>query len=507
MTTKTIFGFIAAITLALSLSVGSAAANLPRSTPEAEGIPSSAITALFDSLMSLPDTEMHSIMVLRHGKVVAETYPTPFSPDYNHTMYSCSKTFVGAAVGLAIADNRLRLTDRVATFFPEDLPTEISPELAAMTVRDLLTMTSGIQPDWNMRNITDAWIATYLAKPVEQPGTRFQYDSICTYVLSAIVQKVTGMKLLDYLRIKLFNHMDITDARWEISPEGYNTGGWGLHIKPESLAKFGVLLSHNGVWEGKQLIPAEWVKDMTSSQMKSYPGAADYCYQTWRCEYPGAFRADGALGQYILVVPEKDVVVVITECTMIDGIRQRRLVWNLLMPAVSADGDAPLTPGNDLATLKRKSASYSLATPAGKAKSGKMPLGSTRSLSLADNRLNFSGLSLTQSRNEMSATITLSDGSTVIVPLGYRKWLSTVTPVTPPYSISPRNMFTGIDREFVVAGSYAWKSASQLSVRLQYANWVTALSLDITFDAQGNASVSAKENYSREAINIVAKKL
>lgn len=504
MKRNSFIGILAFLVLFIFTGRDATAGNLPRTTPEAEGIPSSVITTLFDSLMSLPDTEMHSIMVLRHGNVVAETYPTPFSPEYNHTMYSCSKTFVGAAVGLAIADNRLRLTDRVATFFPEALPAEISPELAAMTVRDLLTMTSGIQPDWNMRNITDAWIATYLAKPVAQPGAQFQYDSICTYVLSAIVQKVTGMHLLDYLQMKIFNAMDITDARWEISPEGYNTGGWGLHIKPESLAKFGILLSHNGVWEGKQLIPAEWVKEMTSSQMKSYPGAADYCYQTWRCEYPGAFRADGALGQYILVVPEQDVVVVITECTMIDGIKQRQLVWNILMPAIT---NQALTAGKDYETLKRKSASYSLATPSGKAKSSKMANGTTRTLSLAENRLNFSELSLSQANKQMTATIKLSTGESYTVPLGYRKWLDTVTTVTPPYSISPRGKFTGIDRTFVVAGSYAWESSSVLNVRLQYANWVTALSLEITFDSNGNASVSALENYSRERIVIDGKKM
>lgn len=496
---RSFIGFITSAIITLCLPFGTLASNLPRSTPESEGIPSSAISALFDSLMALPKTEMHSIMVLRHGKVVAETYPAPFSPDYNHTMYSCSKTFVGAAVGLAIADNRLRLTDRIATLLPEYLPANISPELAGMTVRDLLTMTSGIEPDWTMRNLTDNWIATYLAKPVQQPGVAFKYDSICTYLLSAIVQKATGKRLLDYLQEKIFNDMEITDARWEISPEGYNTGGWGLHIKPESLAKFGVLLSHGGLWEGKQLIPAEWVKEMTSPQMKTY--AADYCYQTWRCEYPGAFRADGALGQYILVVPEKDVVVVITECTMIDGIRQRRLVWDILMPAVT---DENLAGDNHYATLKRKSASYSLATPAGKAKSPIMPKGSAKTISLADNRLDFSKIALTQSKNEMNVTITLTDGNSFTVPLGYRKWQSTVTDVRPPYSVGARGRFTGIEPEFVVAGSYAWQSRSTLVLKLQYANWVTAVELHISFGNNATVNVSAQENYSSEPITIDA---
>ena len=134
--------------------------ELPRSTPEAEGVPSKAVTALFDSLMALPKTDIHSVVVLRHGKVIGEIYPAPFAPEYRHTMYSCSKTFVGAAVGLAIADNRLRLTDRVAAFFPELLPDSVSANLADMTVRDLLTMTSGITPDWNMRNLTSCLLYT-----------------------------------------------------------------------------------------------------------------------------------------------------------------------------------------------------------------------------------------------------------------------------------------------------------------------------------------------------------
>ena len=195
-----------------TLAVHAQINELPRSTPEAEGVPSKAVTALFDSLMALPKTDIHSVVVVRHGKVIGEIYPAPFAPEYRHTMYSCSKTFVGAAVGLAIADNRLRLTDRVGAFFPELLPDSVSANLADMTVRDLLTMTSGVTPDWNMRNLTPDWIRTFLAKPVKTPGKKFEYDSISTYMLSAIVQKVTGMTLLDYLKQKLF-HPDAYHGR------------------------------------------------------------------------------------------------------------------------------------------------------------------------------------------------------------------------------------------------------------------------------------------------------
>ena len=467
---------------------GVAAAALERTSPEAEGVPSGVVAALIDSLMALPDTEIHSVMVLRHGKVIGEAYPEPFGSEYRHTMYSCSKTFVAVGVGLAIADNRLRLTDRVATFFPEAMPAEVSPELAAITVRDLLTMTAGIVPDWTLRNHTDAWLATYLGKPVQKPGEVFRYDSMCSYVLSAIVTKVTGKRLLDYLQEKLLAAMGIDDACWEVSPEGYNTGGWGLHIKPESLAKMGVLLSHGGEWEGRQLIPAEWVREMTRSQVAVAP--CDYGYQTWRCEHPTAFRADGALGQYILVEPVKDVVVVITECTLGNGRKQRELVWRLLLPAVQ---DEPLE-----AVAATKPATYCLAMPAGKAGSPMMAEGDTLGIVTGENPLGIAGITLTQRRGEMTALLRYADGSSAALALGHRKWLKAGTKVPPPYSIAPRGRFNGIDPHFVVAGSYAWKSRKALRLKLEYVNWVSAVELEIAFGKDGVVSITGRENYKRE---------
>ena len=259
-----------------------------RSTPEAEGVPSGTLIALMDSLMALPKTDIHSVMVLRHGKVIAEMYPEPFAPEYRHTMFSCSKTFVGAAVGLAISENRLRLTDRVASFFPDQLPDSISPNLAAMTVRNLLNMTSGVTPDWKMREGRTDWVRGYLGKEIKTPGEHFDYDSMSSYILSAIVQKVTGMKLLDYLRLRLFEPMHITDVSWEVSPEGINTGGWGVYLQSESLAKLGQLLLNRGMWEGKQLLPADWVDLMMAKQSDTGSFGYGYGYHMWLCEYPGA---------------------------------------------------------------------------------------------------------------------------------------------------------------------------------------------------------------------------
>lgn len=489
--------FILTLCLLSSVTGHAQVCELERSVPELEGVPSGALIALMDSLTGLPQTDIHSVMVLRHGKVIAEIHPEPFAAEYRHTLYSCSKTFVGAAVGLAIADNRLRLTDRVATFFPEQLPDTISANLAAMTVRNLLTMTSGITPDWNMRSVRTDWLKGYLGKPVKVPGEQFEYDSMSSYVLSAIVQKVTGMRLFDYLRLKLFDPMHITEVAWEVSPEGFNTGGWGVHIQSESLAKFGQLLLQRGLWEGKQLLPAEWVEQMMTPQMQT--GGDAYGYQMWLCEYPGAVCLDGALGQYVLIIPEKDMVVVITECTLINGRTQRCLVWNRLLPAVV--GNEPLTPGRDYKRLQKKQSSYRLPVVQGKANSSLSKEYAGKSIVLESNRYNWQSLSFQFNPKEVLLTVTQTDGITYNLPFGYREWKKTSTDVHPPYSISAKGRFNGIEGPFWVAGSYAWTSSPTLELKAHYVNWISALTLTFHFVGE-NVSLTVKENYSSDKVVI-----
>lgn len=483
----------------LSLPVRAQVNELQRSIPEMEGVPSKALITLFDSLTALPKTDIHSVMVLRHGKVIGEIYPAPFAPEYRHTMYSCSKTFVGVAVGLAVNDNRLRLTDRVGAFFPELLPDSVSDNLVAMTVRDLLTMTSGIAADWNMRNLTPHWIRTYLAKPVSTPGRKFGYDSICTYLLSAIVQKVTGMTLLEYLKLKLFDPMHITEVAWEVSPEGYNTGGWGLHIQSESLAKFGQLLLNQGVWEGKQLIPASWVKQMMSKQMEA--GDEDYGYQMWLCDYVGAVRADGALGQYILIIPEKDMVVVITECTLINGRTQRGLVWNRLLPEVT---DSVLEVNGDYRKLQKKQNSYVLPFVQGKAFSSVAAGYEGRNILLDSNKYGWESLDFQFGKKDVALNVRDKDGIAYRLLFGYKQWKTTSIAANPPYSITPVDRFKGIEGPFWTAGSYAWQSSSELRLKVHYVNWVSAL--DITFRFDGNdVEVTVTENFSSDRVAIKGK--
>lgn len=486
--------FLLVLCLLIPATTSAQIRELERSIPEVEGVPSGALIALMDSLMGLPKTDIHSVMVLRHGKVIAEIYPEPFAPEYQHTVYSCSKTFVGAAVGLAISENRLRLTDRVASFFPDQLPDTISANLADMTVRNLLNMTSGVTPDWNMRNGRTDWIRGYLGKTIKVPGKHFDYDSMSSYILSAIVQKVTGMKVLDYLRLKLFKPMHITDISWEVSPEGINTGGWGVYLQSESLAKFGQLLLNRGVWEGKQLLPAEWVDRMMTKQSDTGSFGYGYGYQMWLCEYPGAVRIDGALGQYALLIPDKDMVVVITECTLIDGATQRRLVWNRLLPAV---GDDTLIPGKDYKRLLKKQSSYQLPFVPGKASSSLARDYAGKSIVLEPNKFDWQSLDLQFKQKEVIMTVTETDGTKYNLSFGYKQWKKTSTDVHPPYSIEAKGRFNGIEGPFYVAGSYAWPSAAMLELKTHYVNWITALNITFRFDGE-NVQLTVKENYSSE---------
>lgn len=299
--------------------------------------------------------DIHSIMVLQHGKVLAERWMGEGAPDKPHILNSVSKTFTASAVGLAIAEGKLKLTDRVIDFFPDQLPAEVSPNLQAMEIRHLLTMTCGhdTDPTNTIRNVAGAdWVREFLATPVvHRPGRYFVYNSVGTYMLSAIVQKVTGQKVIDYLYPRLFRPLGIVGATWVESPQGINAGGWGLFLKTEDLAKMGQLLLQKGEWQGQQVLPKEWVEMASTVQVPSLPAgtrpeelkmkAADsdwlqgYGYQMWRCRPVGVYRADGSNAQFIIVLPWQDAVIAITAN---EGDMQAvlNLVWRYLLPALKS---------------------------------------------------------------------------------------------------------------------------------------------------------------------------
>ncbi len=314
--------------------------DLKRAKPEEVGIPGKAI-ARFMERATTELNSLHSFMLLRNGKVAAEFWWHPYAPEHPHLLFSLSKSFTSTAIGLAISEGRLKINDPVIGFFPgKRIPGEISDGLKAMTVRHLLTMTSGhgkcSLEGVKKNKFQGDWVKQILEEPViHEPGTHFVYNSGATYLLSAILNSVTGEQLLDYLEPRIFSPLGIQGAKTEKSPDGTHVGGWGMSLKTEDIAKFGQLYLQKGKWEDKQLVPESWVKEATSFQVSnSHAGKFDwaqgYGYQFWRSQN-NAYRGDGAFGQYCLVMPDQDAVIAATS-----GLQNMQqildLIWEELLP-------------------------------------------------------------------------------------------------------------------------------------------------------------------------------
>jgi CubicO group peptidase (beta-lactamase class C family) len=352
-------------------AAGEAPAGLARSTPEAQGIPSSSILAFVDGAERTIDA-LHSVVVLRHGHVVAEGWWEPYERDDPHTLWSLSKSFTSTGVGLAVAEGKLSLDDTVLSFFPEDAPAEPGENLKAMRVRDLLRMNTGQHAEdiekFSFDEKEVPLTRAFLALPVaHKPGTHFVYNTAATYVLSAIVQKVTGMTLLDYLRPRLFEPLGIHNPTWEASPQGITLGGFGLSLTTEDIARFGQLYLQKGEWNGQRLLPAAWVEEATALQTSNGSNPASdwdqgYGYQFWRCRH-GVYRGDGAFGVYCIVMPEQDAVVAIKS-----GVRDMQAVLNLVWDHLLAGMGKDALPPDEAAQerLARKMATLSLPPPKGR---------------------------------------------------------------------------------------------------------------------------------------------
>lgn len=339
--------------------------RLPRTSPEAAGVDPGAVGRLFAVLDGIHS--VHSAMVLRHGAVVAETWWAPHAPDHRHQMFSVSKAFTSMAVGIAVREGLLSVDDRVVDLLPDAVPEAVSDTLAAMRVEHLLTMTTGHDAS-SMEGIGRTlgrpeldWMRAILAEDVPlEPGSRFVYDTGATYLLSAILQRLTGTRLLDWLRPRLLDPLGITGATWEQDGQGIDVGGYGLSIATEDMAAFGQLLLQRGRWGDAQLIPAEWVDRATSPLVDSSPQSWDadwragYGYQLWRCRVDAA-RADGAFGQFVIVWPEHDAVIAITS-----GTSRTQAVLDAVWDALGEAFGEPTAQGGDSLTPQ-----HSLAVPAG----------------------------------------------------------------------------------------------------------------------------------------------
>ncbi|MEO8562096.1 MAG: serine hydrolase [bacterium] len=458
--------FVLALALAAATSLDAQTTSLPRSTPERQGISSSAILAFVQAADSNIDA-MNSVMVVRHGTVVAEGWWAPYEARTPHILYSLSKSFTSTAVGLAIAEGKLSVDDEVLKFFPNEAPAEPSANLRAMRVRDLLRMSAGNQTeaalfgpvDSSMRSAS--WVKRFLAHPVPfKPGTHFLYNSPATYMLSAIVQKVTGQTVLDYLRPRLFEPLGIENPTWVTSPEGIDAGAYGLSVRTEDIAKLGQLYLQKGVWNGKQLVPAAWVADATARQTSNGSAPTSdwdqgYGYQFWQSRH--GFRGDGAFGQYMLILPQYDAVVAITS-----GVRDMQavmnLVWDKLLPAMSADALAENPTSR--AALQTKLASLAVRMPAGKTNGPLASRVSRRWYELGANDRGVSAVSLDLSGRAPALLVRTAEGETR-TPLGLGSWAKSAGGFT-----------NGIDRMLsvlphpAVAASGAWTTDSVFTVKL-----------------------------------------
>ena len=377
----------ASVVLLLCLLIAPAAwaqKTLPRSSPEQQGIASADLLAFVEAADKEVDT-MNSLVVVRHGHVVAEGWWAPYNRDTPHMLYSLSKSFTSTAVGFAIAEGKLNLDDQVIKFFPDETPAEPSVNLRAMRVRDLLRMNTGNQLEAPIRvddptKQTDTWTKTFLTHAVPfKPGTHFLYNSPATYMLSAIVQKVTGLTVLEYLRPRLFEPLGFKDPTWVSSPQGITAGAYGLSVRTDEIARFGEVYLHKGMWNGKQLVPATWVAQATAMQTSNGSAPTSdwdqgYGYQFWRSRH-NSFRGDGAFGQFCMVIPELDAVVAITSGTR--NMQQvMNLVWDKLLPAMKP-GRLPENAAarrqleTRLAALKVKFPSGSASSPISTSVSGK----------------------------------------------------------------------------------------------------------------------------------------
>jgi len=493
--------FLHLVTLAQSVS-------LPRSIPELEGVSSAGISQFID-VVNKTKNEMHSLMILRHGKVIAESWWAPYRADLRHTMYSCSKSFTATAIGFAVAEKKLSVDDKVVSFFPGDKPDSISPYLEELSIKHLLTMSVGhaFDPTFAVASKENNWVKGFLAIPItNQPGSQFLYNSLATYMLSAIIQKVSGQKLIDYLQPRLFEPLGIVGADWETDPMGINAGGWGLRIKTEDMAKFGQLFLQKGQWNGDQILPTSWIESASSQQILQHPewtsakrDSSDweqgYGYQMWRCRN-NAYRGDGAFGQYIIILPDQDAVIAITSETA-DMQDELNLVWKYVLPSFKSE-KLPWIKTNHTAFQQKLNLLKLPITIRGVTPIRAKSL-TTKTYSFSPNSQFINSLQF-QIKEDVCRVHLKIDADTFNLSFGNGRWVGGETnKLGPNLVMGAKGHFNGLPAS-KVAGSYRWKGDTTLELSLRYIEsphsetWVCLFSSDkISVDVQN--SFDKNRNY------------
>ncbi len=451
------------------------------STPEKEGISSKAILKLVEAMEEAQPDALHSLMLRRHGKIVVQGWWAPYNPDSPHLLWSLSKSFTSTAIGIAQDEGLLSIDDQVISFFPEDVPEEPSMHLQSMRISDLLRMNTGHEQEPSFRQMqNDNWVETFLAHEVKhKPGTHFRYNSMATYMCSAILQKVTGQSLLEFLSPRLFEPLGIKDPTWESDPRGINVGGWGLSVTTEDISKLGQLYLQKGMWEGMQLLSETWVEEATSLRTSNGSNPQSdwdqgYGYQFWQCRH-NAYRGDGAFGQYCIVMPEQDAVLAITAGSNdLQGILD--VVWEHLLPAF---GEDPLPPDEEEAEkLKEKLESLAISMVNGDKSSSLAADISGKSYELEPNAQSIQSISFNFDASPVQITLTSDQGEQIIKAAFETQTLASIQN---PYVVSDK-----------VAVSGAWETDTSYKVKLIY--YETPQSVIHTFRFEGNELFWETEN-------------
>jgi CubicO group peptidase (beta-lactamase class C family) len=444
---------------------------LPRSSPEAQGVSSSAVLSFIEGAEERIDA-LHSFMLVRRGHVVAEGFWAPYDAASRHSLYSLTKSFTSTAVGMAVAEGRMSVDDPVLRFFPDDAPEEVSDNLKAMRVRDLLTMSTGQHKEAPF-GPEQSWTKSFLAHPVDhKPGTFFLYNTPASNTLSAIVQKAVGAPLAEYLRPRLFEPLGIEGPVWMTSPQGASIGGFGLSVRTEDIARFGQLYLQKGEWKGKRLLPAEWVVAATSRQVSngSKPESdweQGYGYQFWRCRH-GAYRGDGAFGQFCIVMPEQDAVIAITS-----GVKDMQsvmnLVWDRLLPALQANDVDADPAGRE--RLERKLAGLSLRLLAGAPLAPKGSAASSRKYVFPANEQKLEAMALERERGQPDRLMVRFGGVEQRIEVGRGEWRK-------------GRLAYGSLPEQAVAASGAWTPEGVYAAKLYFYETPFSLTIGLRFSGK-----------------------
>lgn len=453
--------------------------RLERVAPHQVGVDAKAVSAFVSRVEQ--QFGIHSFMLLRHGKVAAEGFWYPYAPEHTHSLFSMSKTFTSAAIGFAVQEGLLSVTDKVLSFFPGVLPAAPCENMQRMEVRHLLNMATGhsVEPDVFLPDCS--WEYGFLSSYVDcEPGSIWCYNTPATYMLSAILQQVTGQTVADYLEPRLFGPLGFGPHWWEVSPEGVSTGGFGLNVRLEDLAKFGQLYLNRGLWQGRQLLDAAWIDETSfnrisnaQSSFQQRQNQQGYGYQIWRCMPEGVYRGDGAFGQYCVIMPEQDAVLVTYagEENMGEIIE---LFFDTVLPALGENTAADEVAEKE---LRERCENLQILTPDGIRMGLQEQKYSGRRYVFPENELGLSMLSVTFGK-EPKLCFAL-DGKTVTLPIGYQAWICSETGVS---EMNTPSVGGRIYSHAATTG--AWR-ANGFTVKIAYYKTPFIDTLRLLFDEQG----------------------